>query len=421
MPRKFGIRDLFDPFHLAILLNVIVAVLGLFPESGGPDAVIKGWVTGFTGLFGFAMQMILMLALGHAFATSPLVLRILQWIAGWITDRRYPAFWVAVFTSGFAWLHWGLGLVAGGLIARTASSSRDDDRTASVRYAAAAYAGFISWHGGLSGSAPLVVATPSHFLVDITGVIPVSATIFSPLNLATLVFATLAVAIYVAVAKVPEVARPNPLADEPTLVETPEDGPAHGVWIGGGVLIVLVLAWIRGIQGFNLNFVILALFALALMVQQNIGRFQAGVREGLVGTVGIAIQFPLYGAIMGVMKSTGIAVFLSESIVNGVSAQLFPLAAFLSAGLLNVVVPSGGGQWAVQGPILAQAATAVGVPIEKMIIYFAWGDAWTNLIQPFWALPMLALTGVRAQDLLQVSWKILVVSGVVISAVFLIF
>ena len=46
----------------------------------------------------------------------------------------------------------------------------------------------------------------------------------------------------------------------------------------------------------------------------------------------------------------------------------------------------------------------------------AWGDGWTNMIQPFWALPALAMAGLQARDIMVFCMMHLLVNGVVISA-----
>jgi short-chain fatty acids transporter len=62
-------------------------------------------------------------------------------------------------------------------------------------------------------------------------------------------------------------------------------------------------------------------------------------------------------------------------------------------------VPSGGGQWAIQGLIALQAGFAEGVDAGKMVMSVAYGDQLTNMLQPFWALPLLSITGVEAKDI----------------------
>lgn len=118
---------------------------------------------------------------------------------------------------------------------------------------------------------------------------------------------------------------------------------------------------------------------------------------------------------MGMMVSSGLAVKLSEQMIAVASPFTLPLVTFLSAGLVNIFVPSGGGQWAVQAPIVIEAAKALDVSIAKVAMSVAWGDAWTNLIQPFWALPVLAIVGLKAKDIMGYCFIMLLVTGFVIS------
>jgi short-chain fatty acids transporter len=404
---------LVDPYVIAVALNVVVAVAGL--GLSAPGAVLDGWLSGFAGLWGFAMQMLLMLVLGHALAVAPPVLGPLGRLAAWIAGRRRPAFWITLATGGLSWLHWGLGLVAGGLIARAATVAAGNRPADAVRFVAAAYGGFLVWHVGLSGSAPLTVATPGHFLADTVGVVPLAATIFAPWSLLLVAFVLLALASAVGRMNVVVGAAPSSVGsvdnDEPGPAVS---GPALGRWIGSAGLAILLVAGLSGRLRLDLNSVILTFMALGLVAHGHLAGFTAAVRDGVGGTVGILLQFPLYGAIMGMMQETGLAARLAQALVEGIPAVALPAASFLSAGLINLLVPSGGGQWAVQGPILGSAAVALGAPIAPVIVGFAWGDAWTNLIQPFWALPLLALTGVHALDLLKVTWRLLLISGLLI-------
>nr|WP_232786249.1 TIGR00366 family protein [Mameliella alba] len=77
-------------------------------------------------------------------------------------------------------------------------------------------------------------------------------------------------------------------------------------------------------------------------------------------------------------------------------------------------VPSGGGQWAVQAPIMLEASAALGVSPARTAMAVAWRDTWTNLIQPFWALPALAIAGLSAKDIMGYCLIVLVVTGVVL-------
>ena len=100
------------------------------------------------------------------------------------------------------------------------------------------------------------------------------------------------------------------------------------------------------------------------------------------------------------MRQSGLVEVFSNALVNASNTLTFPVFTFFSAGLVNLFVPSGGGQWAVQGPILIDAATQLGVSHSDTVIALAYGDQWTNMLQPFWALPLLAITGLQARQII---------------------
>ena len=91
---------------------------------------------------------------------------------------------------------------------------------------------------------------------------------------------------------------------------------------------------------------------------------------------------------------------LSTFFVNISNETTFPVFTFLSAGIVNIFVPSGGGQWAVQGPIIIEAANQLALSIPKSVMALAYGDQITNMLQPFWALPLLGITGLKASEIL---------------------
>ncbi|EMR03654.1 TIGR00366 family protein [Cesiribacter andamanensis] len=155
------------------------------------------------------------------------------------------------------------------------------------------------------------------------------------------------------------------------------------------------------------------LLGLCLLLHGSIQRFLGAVQDAVGGASGIIVQFPLYAGIMGIMKYSGLIVVLANAFITHASPQLLPLLTFFSAGLINILVPSGGGQWAVQGPVVTQAAQGLGVPVEAVIMALAYGDGLTNMLQPFWALPLLAITGLKAKDILPYTLLILLMGGLV--------
>ena len=147
--------------------------------------------------------------------------------------------------------------------------------------------------------------------------------------------------------------------------------------------------------------------------------FIDAVTEATPKVAPILIQYPLYAAIMAVLKESGLAQQISQWFVDYSSETTFPLMTFYSAGLLNLLVPSGGGQWAVQADIVINASRELNVPLPKVAMAVAWGDAWTNMAQPFWAIPLLTIAGLRIKDIMGFCLVTLVTSGIVLSLIFL--
>jgi len=155
----------------------------------------------------------------------------------------------------------------------------------------------------------------------------------------------------------------------------------------------------------------LVLLGLAMLAHGQVKGMLAALDEAIYGASGILVQFPLYFGIMGMVTGTGLGTWIAEGLVDAASATMLPLALFLSSGILNVFVPSGGGQWAVQGPLVLEACHALGVPLERGIMAMAFGDELTNMLQPFWALPLLGITGLSARDILPYTLLVMFVAG----------
>ena len=154
----------------------------------------------------------------------------------------------------------------------------------------------------------------------------------------------------------------------------------------------------EGLATLDLNTVNLALWLFALVLHGRPDRFLRACEAGVRACTGIILLFPLYGGIMGMLNGSGLSAALAGGFAEA-GAGVFTLVTFLSAGLLNLAIPSGGGQWAVQGPVVMAAAQAQGVAPAEALMAVAYGDQWTNMLQPFWAAPLLAITGVRARDI----------------------
>lgn len=428
-----------DPFVLALALTALVVVVGLVrllladepPSDGAGWTLLVGWAGGFSSAGGlaFALQMCLVLVTGHALALSPPVQRAVVAIARLPRSGAGAAALVAAVAAVAGVVHWGLGAIVGAFLAREIARHAAT-RGLRVHYpllGAAAYTGLAVWHGGLSGSAPLKVAETGHFAADIAGVVSVGSTLLSPLNL--MVMGSLVVLLpllYYAMSprdpdecQPPDPAMLSPLpAREPPVIDgVPawlRESPYVGTVVGAFGLTVVLVGFAWGRLSFDLNLVNLLFLFLGLALQGRIGPYVDAVADGARGAGAIVLQFPFYFGILGVMKASGMIAWISDSIAAVATETTFPVLAFLSAGLVNLVVPSGGGQWAVQGEILLQAGSGLGVDPGATVMAFAYGDAWTNMLQPFWALPLLGIMGLRARDIIGYTAVVFLVMGLVV-------
>ncbi len=426
-----------SPFTIAILLTLLTAFLALLltgsPESSATEqigSIASYWEKGFWELLKFSMQMMLMLVLGYILALSKPVNRFIDAMLSLIKGNASAAFWVCLLTVTVAWLNWGLGLIFGAIFARKVGEYclRKNIPLNYPLIGAAGYSGLMVWHGGLSGSAPAKIAEQGHFLAEKIGVIPMGDTIFSPMNLCcTLLLLLLLPALMYLLGKRANTA-PYTI---PNYMEEPAREPASGAakldhsrLLGAGIGSLLVLYCIsRIIQGAGLdpNFINLLLFSFGLLLHGNFQRFQDAANKAISSSTGILIQFPLYGGIMGIMKYSGLVLVFSNFFVEISTASTLPVFTFISAGIVNVFVPSGGGQWAVQGPIIADAASRLGANLNECILALAYGDQLTNMLQPFWALPLLGITGLKAHEILPYTLLLLLAGIGIFMGVILIF
>ncbi|RCW88578.1 short-chain fatty acid transporter [Paracoccus lutimaris] len=417
-------RWLPDAFIFVLVLTIIAALCAMIFEANSPIAVIRMWGDGFWKLLEFSMQMLLVLVTGYILASSPPVKAALARMAGLATSPGSAILLVSVVSLVASWLNWGFGLVVGAIFARElARHIRVDYRL----LVAAAYSGFVIWHGGISGSIPLTISTPGHFTESQIGIIPTSATIFSYWNLA--ICAGLFIAIPIAnrmmlpedhemvivdPAKLRD-APDEPMPEHPTPAQRLENSRILMWAVGIPGLIWLVLHFSGG-GALNLNVVNTIFLFLGIVLHGTARSLLASLDQAVRGGAGIVIQFPFYAGIMAIMTGSGLATSLSEFFASISTAATLPFWSFIAGGIVNIFVPSGGGQWAVQAPVMLPAAEAIGADMPRVAMGVAWGDAWTNLLQPFWALPMLGIAGLKARDIMGYCVVMLLVTGMVIGA-----
>jgi short-chain fatty acids transporter len=408
-------------FAIAVLLTGIV-VAGALGTGASPGAVLMAWGRGFWTLSGFAMQMSLVVLTGYLVSTAPIVDRAFRLVAGTASSPRGAAVLMAVTSMLLAWVHWGLSLVGCAMLVRHVARAQPgvDFRL----LVTAAYLGMgTTWHAGLSGSVPLLMAS---------GLIPLASTTFAPFNL------TLAAVVFVVMAGVVWRMHPDPhqaVRVSPADLEAlegfePPARPAartfaawcdHAPW-PAWTLGAAGLAWLGGhVAGggsLTLDVLNFTFLMAAVVLHGRLASVMAAAERGAHLLAGVVVQFPLYAGMYGVIEGTGLARVLGDAIARTATAETLPLALYWYSSVLNYFVPSGGSKWAVEAPFILEAARRLDVGLDRVVLAYAWGDMASNLIQPFWALPLLAAARLGFRDIMGYAALAFALITVIVSTAF---
>lgn len=435
-----------DAFVFCIILTIVVFIAAMPVAGMNPIEVANAWGSGVWGLLAFSMQMALVLVLGSALANAPAIKKLIVKLAGVPKKPVGAVAFVTVISAICCFINWGFGLIIGALLAKeVAKKIKGLDYRLII---AAAYSGFVIWHAGISGSIPLgMTALNADGVVDntagaVTEIVPTSQTIFSAWNL------IMVLAVVVVVAFVNAKMHPDPkdvVSIDPKLLEDAPDNtevkarkdqtPAEKlensmvlsyivVVIGAIYLIYYFVNAGSILNALSLNIVNLIFLILGIAFHKTPISYVRAITESAESAGGIILQFPFYAGIQGMMVTVGsngvsLASAISTAFVNISTPRTFPVLCYLAAGIVNFFVPSGGGQWAVQGPIMMPAGLELGVTPAVTAMGIAWGDAWTNMLQPFWALPALGIAGLGARDIMGYCAIVLIASGIVTALGFL--
>jgi len=418
-------------FAIAVLLTFVVFGIAL-AAGAAPLQVLVEWGNGFWTLLPFAMQMSLVILTGYIVSAAPVVERLFTKLAAVPRTPRGAVVMMALVSMGLAWFHWGLSIVGCAMFVRHVA--RRQPRVDYRLLVAAAYFGMgATWHSGLSASAPLLVATPGHFLQDRIGIIPVTQTIFHPFNLGLTV---VVVALLTAVAWALHPRDEDVVAVDPSTLEAlgrfepppPPDtrGLAasidHTRWLNLviGFTGVVWLVWHFAAHGFALTLDVLnfAMLMLGILLHRNPASLLAAAEQGSTLLAGVVLQFPFYAGMYGVIQGTGLSEALGRWIAEAANPRLFPLLLYWYSGVVNYFVPSGGSKWAIEAPYLVDAAQRLGLGVDQVVVAYAWGDMATDLIQPFWALPLLAAARLDFRDIMGYATLVFLVYAAVVSVAF---
>lgn len=432
-----------SPFLFAILLTYIVffaalllGELGIIEQAeggtAGPLGLIEHWFDGFWDFLAFAMQMTVILMTGFALAYHPKANAILVRLAHIPSTPPQAVVLVAVFSMAIAWIHWGFSLILGAIFAREMGKVAHK-KGIDVHYPLLAVSGYmglgLTWHWGLSGSGPLLL-TDSGSVGDGTVFdmlpndgIPITETIAHgygiTLTILSIIFASLVLYAITPSGKqarditeyIPESELFSQEADggeedgrEESKAKTPAERIDNSLILGGiigitGFTYVFYMLITDGLGAWDLNVVNFGFLMAGLLIWTNPSAYREKFGEAATAAAGIILLFPFFAGIQGIMSGSGLATYVAEVLIDASTAETFPVIAWLVAAITNAFIPSGGGQWLVLGPPLMEAAEGLGVEFGHAAMAYAVGDAHTNLVNPFWAIPLLAITRIKAREM----------------------
>ena len=423
-------RYLPDPFVFAIGLTLLTMALAVIVQGQAVTALTTSWGKGFWALLAFTTQMAVILAMGYVLATAPLTDRFLNRLVARVNDPRMAVI-VATLVGGIgSYLNWGFGLVVGGIVARKLAL-----RVKGVHYPliiASAYSGFTLYGLGLSASIPVLISTKGHPLEAQMGIVPLSETIFSPTMLVTSLVTIITLPLLNAWLH-PKAGQPIKEIDR-ALEEKQQKAAAPGVDLDDGDTLAnrlnnsRLLSYLIGLIGMgyvalhfvqggsiDLNLINFFILFLGILLLGTPIRYVEKLNEGIRTISGIILQYPFYAGIMAIMASSGLVNTLSEAFVKIATPGTLPFWGLISSFVINFFAPSGGGHWVIQGPFMVEAAKTIGASVGHTSTAVMLGNAWNDLVQPFWILPALALSKLKLKDIMGYTVIMMVWIGIVYS------
>ncbi len=424
-----------SPFLFAILLTYVAAIAAFLSEGSGVTEIALSWYGGFWSLLQFAMQMVLILVTANVVAYHPRVKKLILRLVHLPKNGRQAVVLVGIASMLTGWVSWGLGLIFGAILVREMGKHAGKDGMP-LHYPLLAVAGYmgmsLTWGWGLSSSAGLLQATDGNALMRlgfVDRVIPATEWVFHPypllLTALALVYASIMLYLlcppnencrgierYVQLdhddaadgdseqEAAPVERKTRALDKKPSLADKIDNSTILGGVLALTGLVLFASAFFsQGLGALNLNVLNFGFLMVGLLLYTSPSRYLGEFYDAVQGSSGVILLFPFYAGIIGIMTGTGLVDTMTESLLSIATPATFPVIAWITGGILNIFVPSAGGEWAIIGGPMMVAGAELGIPHGQTIAAYAVGDAHTNLLNPFWAIPLLAITGLRARDM----------------------
>ena len=410
-----------DPLNIALFLTVFMAILAILLTPNSPLDVANAWGNGFWGFLSFSMQVALSMIAGAVVCNAPIVKRGMAKLCSIPKTSRQAAIFLLFCTYVLTWLNWGLGFISAGFLTRATARNL---RSKNIPYhlpiiAAAAQTGTISYGGSWNSAVLIQLNTPGHFAEAQMGVIGLADAIFSKANLILLVgmFLVSAVVFWLLhpvdpskfdqgnVADLEEISEAEKISRSALKASTFADR-FNNIWIWNVGLLALWVAWFAnlmstsGPNAISLDVANISLIVFGLLAWKRPLAYMQSFRENTASASGVILQFHIYAGIMGIMRTTGLVEVISDAFASISNNFTYPLMTFISSSIINLAIPSGGGQWAAQGPVLIGAAEILGSDYFQTALSFAYSSSIMDLIIPFWILPIAGILKIKPRDIM---------------------
>lgn len=403
-----------DPWIYAIFLTALGGLAAvLFTPSSAWQATLA-WQEGFwnPSILLLVAQFSFNLVLCTTLARTPAVQAVLIWIARF-PSSAFSAIWLITTVSILlSLISWALCIVGGALFAQEVCRQARL-RKIKLHYPlciASGYIGMMTWGCGLTSSAALISSTPGHFLQKQIGIIPTSQTLLSPANLIVVVVLGGIIPLLMGamhphkdiIEYVPDssASQGRSKTKAKSFSETLEQSP----WILklGALLPLSYLLnyYVLEAKSLTLNSMNLIFLCAVLVLYSTPRQMLDELSRASQSVWTIVFQFPFYAGLMGLIQKTGLGTLAADFFTQISSPLTWPTIGVVFSGLLNLFVPSGGTQWFVTGEILIETSHKLGYSPAQAILIEVMGDQLTNMIQPMWALPALALAGLQARNIM---------------------
>jgi len=426
----WSIRWIPDAMVFVLLLTLVIFLMALGLTKHGPLELINDWVKGFWTLLTFAMQMSVLMITGFVLADSKPIRKAITSFVTSFKSPRTAVFCYTLLIGVIWWLHWGIGLMVGIIMGRELAARNKGMGLHYPMVAAISYCG-IMLCGGPSQAAPLLIATPGHFIEKLTGIVPITETILLPFML-TLNLLMLVVFVAMFLLMMPSKEKAVEIDDalikdfiadipEPPVLanRTPAQWLDTSPWLPV-IVAILGLIWAaqyfsaRGFAGLDLNTLNFLMLMIGFILHRTPYSFMTSVGRGVGMVGGVIVQFPFYAGIFGIIQNSGLSGIIAAWFVAISTQHTFPIINYLYSGFMNIFVPSAGSKFVIEAPYIIPAAKELGTPLAYVINSYQLGDLATNLIQPFWALPILGAFRLKFQQILPYGFILMVSCSMII-------